>query len=160
MENDGRGDFDFWFGDWTIHNRRLRRRLQNDTEWQEFDAKGKAWPLLGGLGNVDSFDAAAFPTDGKPLHGASFRTFNPGTRLWSIYWADDRSFDLQPPVHGRFENGRGEFFGDDTFDGRPIRVRYIWSHITPTSARWDQAFSSDGGKTWETNWYMTMARNA
>src|SRR5262249_6601463 len=119
MENDGRRDFDFWFGDWTIHNRRLRRRLQNDTEWHEFPATGRCWSIMGGAGNVDTFDAPIFPTDGKPLHGTSFRTFNPKSGLWSIYWADDRSFDLQPPVHGRFENGRGEFLGDDTFDGRP-----------------------------------------
>ncbi len=156
-QNDGRKDFDFFFGRWKVHNSRLKRRLAGSTEWQEFDCAVACHPVMGGIGNVDSFDVEVFP-DGKTLHGMSLRFFNPKTRLWSIYWIDDRSCELQPPVVGRFENGRGVFIGDDTFDGKPIRCRFIWSDITATSARWEQAFSPDGEKTWETNWRITMTR--
>lgn len=154
---DGRGDFDFQIGRYRVHNQRLARRLEGCTEWQEFEATADAHLLLGGLGNTDFFHCREFPTG--PLEGMTLRIFDPRTRLWSIYWADDRTCQLQPPVVGRFENGRGEFYGDDMFAGRPIRVRYIWSDITPCTARWEQAFSTDQGKTWETNWRMVTYRD-
>lgn len=153
-DNDGRRDFDFHMRPGRIHNRRLVRRLEGCTEWQEFDATLEAQPVIGGLGNIDFFHCPDFP--GGPFEGMSIRAFDPGTRLWSIFWLDDRSCALQPPVVGRFEGGRGEFLGDDTFAGKPIRVRYIWSEITGKSARWEQAFSTDRGATWETNWHMFL----
>lgn len=153
---DGRHDFDFLFGRWHIHNQRLVKRLEDCTQWQEFDAEQEVRPVLGGIANVDRF-GATFP-DGQPIEGLTLRIFNPRTRLWSLYWVDDRGCELQPPVVGRFESGRGEFLGDDELGGRPIRVIFIWSDITPTSARWEQAFSADGGRTWETNWRMQMSK--
>ena len=155
-ETDGRHDFDFLPGRWTIHNRRLVRRLQACTDWQEFEATQEARPILGGLGNIDSF-SCTFP-DGKPLEGMTLRLFDPKTKQWSIYWADSRGCQLQPPVVGRFTAGRGEFFGDDVLEGKPIRVVFHWTVVDSQTARWDQAFSADGGKTWETNWYMEMKR--
>jgi hypothetical protein len=141
--NDGRHDFDFLHGNWTIHNRRLVRRLAGCTEWEEFGATHECYPVLGGLGNVDHFHAIF--TDGKPLEGMSIRLFDPTTRLWSIFWADNRRVRMDPPV-------------DDVFEGTPIRFGFHWSDITPTSARWEQAFSADGGATWETNWVMEMTK--
>ena len=155
MTHDGRNDFDFYFGRWRIHNRRLAHRLAGSTAWQTFEADQHCRPLLGGLGNLDAFSAPAF-VDGKPIEGMTLRLFDPATRTWSIYWADDRSHVLQPPVVGRWTGDRGTFEGDDTFDGKPIRVRYTWTRsAAPT---WEQAFSTDGGATWETNWYMAMTR--
>lgn len=151
-DNDGRRDFDFHMRPARVHNRRLARRLEGCTEWQEFDATGEAQLVIGGLGNIDFFHCPDFP--GGPLEGMSIRAFDPRTRLWSIFWLDDRSCAVQPPVVGRFEAGRGEFQGDDTFAGLAIRVRYIWSDVTGQSARWEQAFSTDGGATWEPNWQM------
>jgi hypothetical protein len=156
-ENDGRRDFDFLFGRWRIENRRLARRLEGCTEWLEFEATGEARPALGGLANVDSFSTSAY-WDGKPFEGMTVRTFNPRTRLWSIYWADDRIVELGPPVHGRFEGGHGQFFGDDSFGGRPIRVRFDWHALGADRATWEQAFSPDGEKTWEMNWRMEFTR--
>lgn len=153
---DGRRDFDFLIGCWQIKNRRLARRLRGSQSWQEFDAQQEVRSVLGGLGNVDRF-WCTFP-DGKPLEGMTLRLFDPASKLWSLYWADNRSGQLQPPVVGRFANGRGEFHGDDTFEGKPIRVVFHWTDITAHSAKWDQAFSADGGKTWETNWHMAMTR--
>ncbi len=157
--DDGRRDFDFELGRWNVHNRRLLTRLQGCTEWQEFASFTDVIPLLGGLGNLERWSSPAF-ADGKPFEAFALRIFQPATRLWSIHWADDRRCALDPPVVGRFEDGHGQFFCDDVLDGRPIRVRFDWKDITPTSARWEQAFSPDGGKTWETNWTMDFTRTA
>ena len=154
---DGRNDFDFLHGKWKIHNRKLIRRLQDCTEWQEFAAFQEVRPVLGGIGNVDRF-AATFP-DGQPIEGMTLRIFDPRANLWSIYWVDDRSCQLQPPVVGRFENGiHGRFFGDDIFGGKPIRVVFDWIKTSADTATWEQAFSQNDGRTWETNWQMTMTR--
>ena len=85
----------------------------------------------------------------------SFRFFDPETRRWSIYWADSRRRGvLDPPVFGGFSGDVGVFEGDDTFEGRPILVRFTWSGVDTPTPRWEQAFSDDGGTTWETNWIM------
>ena len=110
-------------------------------------------PILGGVGNVDELH---FPTKGYT--GATLRLFNRVSKEWSLYWATDRDGALQPPVTGSFKKSRGEFYGDDVDEGRPIRVRYVWSKITSSSAQWEQAFSLDQGRTWETNWIMEMTR--
>ena len=146
-------DFDFYVGTWNVENRRLLEPLAGRDEWDEFPAVSVARPILGGAGNSDEID---FPTRG--WSGMTVRLFNPKTELWSLYWMSTRSDVIDVPQVGRFVDGRGEFFGDDVYDGRPIRVRYIWSGITPTTAHWEQAFSTDGGQTWETNWYMDSTR--
>jgi len=148
-------DFDFWMGKWNVRNRRLARRLAGSDDWDEFDSKVAARPLPGGLGNED-----VFCTDyGGGFVGMSFRFFDPDTGLWSIYWADSRHPGLlDPPVIGLFTGDVGVFEGDGTFDGRPIRVRFTWSGITTPTPCWEQAFSDDGGETWETNWIMVFTR--
>jgi hypothetical protein len=156
-EQDGRADFDFWMGDWKAHHRRLRARLKGSTAWEEFEGTSVARKLLGGIGNIDE---NVMQRASGPLEGVTLRLFDPTTRQWSIYWADSVSGILQPPMIGRFENGRGEFYAQETFEGRSIFSRFIWSQITPTSCRWEQAFSADGGKTWETNWEMEFTRVA
>lgn len=151
----GARDFDFWTGHWRIHNRRLRERLKGSTDWDEFEATGVTRPILNGLGNQDEFHTDFWPG----FVGMSFRFFDPKTQLWSIYWADSRRGILDPPVVGSFANGTGVFEGGDTFEGRPIRVRFTWSRTLTPNPRWEQAFSDDGGKAWETNWTMDMARD-
>jgi hypothetical protein len=148
-------DFDFWMGSWRVHNRRLRERLAGSDEWDEFEATSVARPLLDGMGNEDEFR-----TDyGGGFIGMSFRFFDPETKQWWIYWADSRrSGELEPPVVGAFDGDVGVFEGEDTFDGRPIVVRYTWSRVTTPSPCWEQAFSEDGGETWETNWIMEFTR--
>jgi hypothetical protein len=144
-------DFDFFMGRWQVHNRWLKQRLAGSDEWEEFEASSVARPLLDGLGNEDEFR-----TDhAGGFIGMSFRFFDPKTALWSIYWADTRrSGVLDPPVLGAFSDGIGVFQGEDTFQGRPILVRFIWSRTTTGTPRWEQVFSDDGGETWETNWIM------
>ena len=138
-----------------MHNQRLMRRLAGCLEWETFTAINEGRPIIGGLGNTDEFVAAAW----KPgFIGMSLRLFNPKTAKWSIYWVDNLEGTLQPPVLGSFEKGVGTFIGPDTFAGKPILVRFIWSGITANSARWEQAFSPDDGMSWETNWIMTFTR--
>ncbi|MFZ6644868.1 hypothetical protein ACO0LO_04085 [Undibacterium sp. TJN25] len=156
-------DFDFIYGHWHIANRRLTARLQACTEWEEFEAVGHARPLPAGIGNYDDFVARGWRPD---FVGMSLRVFNPKTELWSIYWLENKTGGLNaagallPPVVGKFTDGIGVFEGDDEHDGKAIRVRYTWSHITESTARWEQAMSADGGKNWETNWVMEHTRAA
>ena len=148
-------DFDFLPGEWNIHNRRLRERLVGSDEWEEFEATSRAWKILDGHGNMDEFRT---DHDGGFV-GMSFRFFDQTTGQWSIYWADSRRAGLlDPPVLGTFSGDVGVFEGDDTFAGRPIRVRFTWSDVTTPTPRWEQAFSADGGDSWETNWVMEFAR--
>jgi hypothetical protein len=159
---DGAKDFDFWMGRWKVVNRRLVERLAGSNEWEIFDAIARAWPLPAGIGNFDEY----VPIKWRPgFVGMSLRFFNRATGKWSIYWLDNDSSGLDPatgqltaPVVGAFRDGVGVFTGPDTFEGKPIIVRYTWSHITGQSARWEQAFSPDEGRTWETNWIMEMSR--
>lgn len=158
---DGSQDFDFWMGRWRIENKRLVGRLSGSTEWETFEANGYARPLPGGIGNYDEF----VPVSWRPGYvGMSLRVFNPATKLWSIYWLDNKTGGLDeagfllPPVVGKFENGVGIFEGADELDGNPITVRFTWSDISKDSARWEQAFSPDNGETWEVNWVMVMTR--
>jgi len=154
MENGAR-DFNFWMGSWNVRNRYLRERLQGSDDWIEFDARVVARPLLDGLGNEDEFR-----TDHEGgFIGMSFRFFDRTTKKWSIYWADTRrSGLLDPPVIGSFDGDEGVFEGADSFDGKPILVRFTWSGVTTPTPRWEQAFSADGGGTWETNWVMEFTR--
>ena len=148
-------DFDFWFGSWDVRNRWLRRRLAGSDDWEEFDATVVARPLLDGVGNEDEFR-----TDhAGGFIGMSLRFFDPERRRWSIYWADSRRpGELDPPVFGTFSGDVGLFEGEDVHRGRPILVRFTWSGVTTPTPRWEQAFSDDGGRTWETNWVMDFTR--
>lgn len=154
---DGRHDFGFLHGSWQIRNRRLEQRLVGNTNWQEFSAIcQKCFVTIGGMGNIDDFSGVL--PDGKAVEGMSVRVFNPQTKLWSIYWADNIGCELQPPVHGKFTNGRGAFYGTDTLHNTAIKVRFDWYDISATNATWEQAFSPDDGATWETNWQMFFTR--
>lgn len=151
----GSNDFDFFFGDWRVRHSRLKRRLAGDTEWVQFGGDTTTRPILGGLGNMD--DNVLELPEGE-YEAVTLRLFDPATREWSIRWIDARNPKLEEPVFGRFENGVGLFYGDDVFEGRPIRVRFTWSDITATTCRWAQAFSPDAGATWEENWIMEFTR--
>jgi len=150
-------DFDFLHGHWRVHHRRLRERLAGNDEWQTFDGRSTVQPLLGGQGNVDdnllNLPAGAY-------RAASLRSFDPRTRRWAIWWLDARDpHRLDVPVVGGFEHGVGSFYADETFNDRPIRVRFRWTDTQTGSPRWEQAFSPDAGRTWEVNWTMTFVRS-
>lgn len=152
---DGRGDFDFFVGSWKVHNRRLRERLKESTSWEEFEGTSVARNVLDGLGNMDEI---SLYREAGPVSGLTLRLYNPQSHQWSLYWASSIDGSLQTPMIGSFQNGRGEFYSQELFDGSYIFSRFIWSDITESSCRWEQAFSADGGKTWETNWIMEFTR--
>jgi hypothetical protein len=149
-------DFDFYMGSWAVHHRRLKKRLAGNDEWEEFEGTSRAWPLLGGAGNVDD-NVLELP--GGTYRALSLRSYDAVADQWSIWWLDGRNPGvLDPPVVGGFEDGVGTFVAEDTFEDRPILVRFIWSDITATTCRWEQSFSPDAGETWEVNWVMESTR--
>ena len=149
-------DFDFLRGEWRVHHRYLRAQ-GNNREWVDADGTASNRALMGGRANMEEHTINA-PTGA--YRALAVRSYDPKASQWSIWWLDGRTphGDLDPPVQGRFENGGGTFRGDTTIGGKPVRQRLAWSQITPTSARWEQAYSFDAGKTWETNWIMTFTR--
>ena len=143
-------------GTWWVRHRRLKERLAGSDEWEEFEGTSRAWPLLDGAGNIDD-NVLEMPNG--TYRAISLRTYEPWSERWSIWWLDGRTPGrLDPPVVGGFKDGVGTFIGPDTFEGRPILVRFLWSDITATTCRWEQAFSVDDGGTWEVNWIMESTR--
>jgi hypothetical protein len=156
MTSDPSRDFDFLAGSWRVHHRQLERRLGDSTEWVEFDGTCMTQPILGGMGNVDD-NVVNVPSG--PYRAATLRAFDSRTRTWTIWWLDSRYPNrLDPPLVGAFKSDLGTFFADDTFNGKPIKVRFIWTMNGPDACHWEQAFSPDSGNTWETNWTMDFAR--
>jgi len=154
-ENDGRNDFDFLIGTWKVHHHSLKQRLKGSTEWLEFEGDTVCRKILNGLGNLDE---NIIQRKTGPVHAVTLRLFNPRSKEWSIYWSTDLTGTLDVPMIGGFKNEHGEFYSQEVFEGQHIYNRFIWSKITATSCQWEQAFSIDGGKTWETNWIMEFER--
>ena len=147
-------DFDFYVGVWDVQNRRLVKRLAGSDEWETFPARSVARAVFDGAANLDEI---SFPTKG--WSGLTLRLYDSDSDEWALYWVSDAASRIEPPVVGRW-NDRREFVGycDDTFEGRPVLVRFIWSGISEATAHWEQAFSIDAGQTWETNWVMDSTR--
>ena len=155
---DGRHDFDFLFGSWTVKNRRLRERLAGSNDWEEFPSECTCRPILDGLGNLDEF--TLHPQSG-PLQAMTVRLYNLSAGEWSIYWvAGTGAGRFDPPMVGGFDGPRGEFYSHETYRGRHILARFIWASLSGDACRWEQAYSVDGGKSWETNWIMEFTRTA
>ena len=148
-------DFDFLAGTWDVANRWRSDFLDETSAWEEFPAISRATRHFDGAA---SFDEIIFPTKG--FAGLTLRLYDPATCQWSLYWASKRTGTLFPPVTGRFTDGVGEFYGEDTYQGTPVRVRFLWSGITGDAAHWEQAFSADDGHTWLTNWHMYLTRRS
>ena len=154
-QRDGQKDFDFEIGTWKTHLRRLLRPLTGSTTWVEYEGTTVVRKVWNGRANLVELNV-----DGPAGHleGLSLRLYNPQTRQWSLNFANINSGTLAQPMIGEFKNGRGEFYDQETFDGRAIYVRFVISDITPNSCHFEQAFSNDGGKTWEVNWIATDTR--
>jgi hypothetical protein len=157
-QRDGSRDFDFLIGDWKAHVRRLPDRLNKSNVWVEYDGISNHKKLLDSNANFEEFEVTS--TD-KKLHikAQTLRLYNPASHQWSIYLVDLDNGTLDtPPVVGGFTGKRGEFFHQENFKGRTILVRYVWLDLSPKSARMEQSFSPDGGKTWEVNWICELSR--
>ena len=148
-QRDGARDFDFEFGSWKTHIRRLVHPLSGSTEYAEYDGTTVVTKLWNGDAHIVELDVKG---PAGRIQGLSLRLYNSEAKQWSMNFVNRRSGVLATPAVGEFSNGRGEFHDQETFDGRVILVRSVWSDITPESARFEQSFSADGGKTWEVNW--------
>jgi hypothetical protein len=152
---DGQHDFDFEFGTWKTHVKRLVGPLSGSTTWVEYEGTSIVQPLWDGRANLVHLDVKG--PKGR-IEGISLRLYNPESRQWSLNFVNSAVGVLSPPTIGEFKGGRGEFYNQETLNGRAILVRFVISDITPTSCRFEQAFSADGGKTWEVNWIAVDTR--
>ena len=152
---DGSRDFDFEIGSWKTHIRRLQHPLTGSTTWVEYDGTSEVRKIWGGKANLVELEV-----DGPAGHiqGLSLRLYNPQSQQWSLSFANSAAGTLSTPTVGEFRNGRGEFYDQEDVGGRMVLVRGIWSDITANAGRFEQAFSDDGGKTWEVNWIATDTR--
>ena len=150
------GAFDFILGAWAVSNHFLVKRLQHSHQWIDFESTTLESALPTGTGNTEIYRTNHWPD----FVGMAERLYNPQTGQWSIYWTDNRFSRgmLQPPVTGTFKDGLGVFEGKDSFNGTSIIVRYTWRSIDHDHAHWTQAFSTDEGRSWETNWIMEFTR--
>lgn len=152
---DGQHDFDFETGTWKTHVSRLLHPLSGSKEWAQYDGTTVVRGVWNGRANLVELEA-----DGSAGHLelASFRLYNPESHQWSLNVASSRGGTFGVPTVGEFNNGRGEFYDQETFNERAILVRFVISDITAHSAHFEQAFSADGGKTWEVNWIADDTR--
>ena len=149
-------DFDFLIGEWNVRHWQLAHRLAGNHDSVEFQGTSQLWMTMDGHGTVDD-NHIGLPSG--PYRAVRIRAYDYRTQLWAIWWLDQRQpRTMGAPVFGNFQDGIGTFEGDDILNGKPIKVRFVWSNITPDSAHWEQAFSPDEGKTWEINWRMDFMR--
>jgi len=155
QQPDGQRDFDFEFGTWKTHLRRLVRPLTGSTTWVEYDGTTTVRKVWNGRANL-----VELSVDGPAGHleALSLRLYDPQSQQWTLNFSGLGTGAMSTPAIGRFRNGRGEFFNQETLNGRAILVRFVISDITSTSCRFEQSFSEDGGKTWETNWIAVDTR--
>jgi len=156
--HDGRHDFDFEIGTWKAHVRKLVHRLAGSKEWEDYDGTVVTTPFMDGKGNLSEMNV-----DGATSHAhiqiIAVRLYNPSSRQWGIYGASAEVGVFDPPQVGQFDGNRGEFYATDTYQGRVIFIRYFWQSVDPTHTHFEQAFSTDGGKTWEVNWIYDGSRS-
>ena len=154
-ERNGEHDFDFDIGTWKTHLTRLQRPLTGSTTWVDYEGTTVVRKVWNGRANLAELEA-----DGPAGHleVLSLRLYDPQGHQWSLNTASSKGGTISVPTIGEFKNGRGEFFDTEPINGRNVLVRNIWSDITPNSCRFEQSFSTDGGKTWEVNWVATDTR--
>ena len=155
--HDGAHDFDFLIGDWQAVLHRLPDRLVGSNRWLHYRGISNHHKLLDSNANFEEFLVTT--DDGQRVKGQTMRLYNPDTRQWSIYGLDlDKGQMPLPATIGDFSGNVGTFYDHEPWKGRATLVRYQWFNISPKSARMEQAFSVDGGKTWETNWICELSR--
>jgi hypothetical protein len=152
---DGQRDFDFEIGTWKTRLKRLLNPLTGSTKWVEYEGTTVVRKVWDGNANLVELDVSG---SAGGIRALSLRLYNPESRQWSLNFANIKGGVMAAPTIGEFKNGRGEFYNQETLNGRAILVRFVISDITPDSCRFEQAFSDDGGKTWEVNWIATDTR--
>jgi hypothetical protein len=152
----GAHDFDWDIGTWATHQRRLLHPLTGSTTWVEYEGTDVVRRLW------DGANEGLIEADGPAGHLEIFtvRLYSPDAHQWSVRFVSSATGTLSPPVVGEFKDGRGDFYSQEPYEGRAILVRFRVSDVTPASCRFEQAFSTDGGRTWEPNFVVTETRVA
>ena len=156
-QRDGQHDFDPLIGSWKYHLKRRVNPLTNSNTWIEFDGTGVCYKIWDGRAQLDTIE---LDSPNGHIEGLTLRVYNPQSHQWRLYWANSKIGVMDPPQVGEFKNGRGEFYAQDTINGRTILVRFDWSRMDTNSPHFEQSFSDDGGKTWEVNWITDQTRVA
>jgi hypothetical protein len=148
-------DFDFIIGDWDIKHRRLKSILNGCDEWVEFSGISSATQMLAGNGNLEEH---TLESPDATFSAMAIRSFNEQSKKWAIWWLDGRAPDvIDKPVIGQFVAGKGLFYAEEEYKGTPVTLRFTWILENPAAPVWQQAFSKDGGDSWETNWIMELS---
>jgi hypothetical protein len=155
-QRDGQHDFDPLIGSWKYHLKRRLNPLTGSNTWVEFDGTGVCYKIWDGRSNLDTIEVDS-PTAGH-IEGLTLRLYNPQSHQWRLYWANSKVGVMDPPQIGEFKDGRGEFFAQDTVNGKTILIRFVWTNLTTSTPHFEQSFSDDGGKTWEVNWITDQTR--
>ncbi|MFZ0581620.1 MAG: hypothetical protein WA690_25630 [Candidatus Acidiferrales bacterium] len=155
QSHDGQHDFDWQLGTWKIHMHRLQHPLTGSTTWTDLDGTVTVRKIWDGRANL-----AEIVADGPSGHleFLSLRLYDPAAQQWSLNFANTKGGTLGVPLYGEFKDGRGEFYDQETYNGRMIMVRFVFSRLSSDSTRDEQSFSADGGKTWQVNWVNTQTR--
>jgi hypothetical protein len=157
-KRDGSHDFDFLIGEWNVHLKNLPERLVGSTAWIEYDGTSSTHKILGSNANIEDYKVDS-AKDNKHIHIQALRLYNPDSRQWAVYGLDvDKGSLSLPPTVGEFVDGHSELYDYEDWKGRWVLVRYVWSHTGENAAHFEQAFSADGGKTWEVNWISDHTR--
>jgi hypothetical protein len=152
---DGQHDFDALLGSWKYHLKRRLHPLTGSNTWVEFDGTGACYKVWDGRAQLDTLEVDG---PGGHIEGLTLRLYDPESHQWRLYWANSKLGIIDPPQVGEFKDGHGQFFAQDTLNGRVILVRYDWSNMNTGTPHFEQSFSDDGGKSWEVNWITDQIR--
>src|SRR6202167_289851 len=153
-ERDGQHDFDPLLGSWKYHLKRRLHPLTGSNEWVEFEGSGVCRKLFDGA----QIDTGEWNGPSSRIVGLTLRVYNPTSHQWRLYWDNQKVGILDPPQVGEFKDGVGDFFAQDTINGKTILIRFHWTNLTTGTPHFEQSFSDDGGKTWEVNWITDQTR--
>lgn len=154
-QRDGQHDFDPLLGKWKYHLKRRMNPLTGSNQWVEFEGSGECHRVWDGGAQIDTIEV-----DGPNGHieGLTLRVYNPTSHQWRLYWANRKGGVLDPPQVGEFKDGHGQFFAQDTINGKTILIKFDWTKLDTDAPHFEQSFSDDGGKTWEVNWITDQTR--
>ncbi len=150
---DGSHDFDPLIGTWKYHLKRRLHPLTGSNQWVEFEGTGVCRKIFDGA----QIDQGEWNGPSGRIVGLTLRVYNPTSHQWRLYWDNQKVGILDPPQVGEFKDGVGEFYAQDTINGKTILIKFRWTNLT-TTPHFEQSFSDDGGKTWEVNWITDQTR--
>jgi hypothetical protein len=154
-KHDGQHDFDWEIGTWKTQLKRLKGPLTGSTTWLEYEGTTVVTKVWDGRANLVELQVKG---PAGAIEALSLRLYNPDSRQWSLNFSNSRGGTMAIPAIGEFRKGRGEFYNQDTFDGRSIFVKFIIQCESRDVCHFEQSFSGDGGQTWEPNWIATDTR--